>query len=84
MQVVPEEGTQEGGVQKDEGRSRCRQMRQEWQAKRLPVYHSLQNDYRNAWCRFDFFELFFRINKNRSGKILSREFFFEITDVVFP
>ena len=28
MQVLPEEGTQEGGVQKDEGRSPCGQMRQ--------------------------------------------------------
>ena len=27
MQVLPKEGTQEGGVQKDEGRSPCRQMR---------------------------------------------------------
>ena len=39
MQVLPEEGTQEGGVQNDEGRSRCRQMRQEWEANRCQLTH---------------------------------------------
>ena len=44
MQVVLKEGTQEGGVQKDEGRSCCRQMRQEWQAIRRQLTHCDRRD----------------------------------------
>ena len=39
MQVLPEEGAQEGGLQKDEGRHRCRQVRQERQAKGCQCTH---------------------------------------------
>ena len=44
MQVLPEEGTQGGGAQKDDGRSRCRQMRQEWQANRCQLTHGDRRD----------------------------------------
>ena len=44
MQVLPEEGTQEGGVQKDEGRSRCRHMRPEWHANRCQLAHGDRRD----------------------------------------
>ena len=40
MQVLPEEGAQEGGLQKDEGRHRCRQVRQERQARGCQCTHS--------------------------------------------
>ena len=39
MQVLPGGGTQDGEVQKCEGRSRCRQMRQEWQASKCQHTH---------------------------------------------
>ena len=44
VQVLPEEGTPEGGVQKDEVGSRCRQVRQEWQANRCQLAHGDGHD----------------------------------------
>ena len=44
MQVLLEEGTQEGGVQKDEVGHRCRQVRQEWQANWCQLAHSGRHD----------------------------------------